>query len=777
MSVASQSIRPGPAPSDVDFDLPALGSALWRRRYRILLPTILVALVTFAIVSVIPPKYQSEARVLVVGRDNVFLRPDVDKDIGDRGVVDQEAMTSQAQIILSREVADEVIAKLKLGQLREFDPTIGGVSPIKKLLGFIGLVRNPMSLTAQERVLDAYYARLNAYPVERSRVIVIDFLSENPELAARVANTIADAYLQRQQIAKQEQARSAGQWLAGEIATMRKKVAAAEAKVEAFRANSNLLVGPNGTTLSAQQLGDLNAQLAAARTQKADAQAKADLIREMLKSGVEIDSSDILNSELIRRLSEQRVTLRAQLAEQSASLLGNHPRIKELKAQIADLDKQIRHEAEMVARSFESDARLAEARVEAQLATFDQFKSIAANSNEQDVQLRALERDAKSQRDLLESYLAKYSEASARDSLAAAPPDARIISRAVVSNVPAYPKKLPTVLIATLAAFLLVSGLVLTRELLAGPSGTAEAEAEAEAAAVARENAQPSPAPARRRLFGRAPAAAAPVQLATETPAGSVDEAAGEPLAEPPAQAPAESAATNAGPAPEPLVAAPAVDRRDDPVIVAPAPPPVGVPVDAIATFAHHLHREGIDGNQIAVFSTLSRLPTSPLAIKFARALAEEARVVLVGLGSGDAAIREISADPNAPGLAELGAGTTSFAEIITRDKHSSLNLIVAGRGGGDQRALLAAPGMSKNFAALAESYGHVVIDVGLLEGPEARPIAQLAPHAILLVERLTSEATADAREYLLGAGFDEVTIVFAGRPERAPREKTAAAA
>ena len=67
------------------------------------------------------------------------------------------------------------------------------------------------------------------------------------------------------------------------------------------------------------------------------------------------------------------------------------------------------------------------------------------------------------------SYLAKYREASARDSIASAPPDARVISRATVSNVPAYPKKLPTVLIVTLATLLVSSGVVLTREFLGDP--------------------------------------------------------------------------------------------------------------------------------------------------------------------------------------------------------------------------------------------------------------------------------------------------------------------
>ena len=488
MSVGSQSARPvsrGPF-VDAQFDLPGLGAALWRKKWKILRPTILAALVTFGIVQLITPKYLSESRVLIEARDNIFLRPDVDKDIIDRGTVDQEAVASQAQLILSRDLASEVIAKLKLNENPEFDPVLNGISPVKAVLGTIGIIRNPARMTPQERVLESYYDRLTVYPVEKSRVIVIDFLSEDPELAARVANAVADAYLQRQQAAKQDQARNASEWLAGEIDGMRKKVADAEAKVEAFRAKSNLLVGPNNTTLSAQQLGDVNAQLAGARAQKADAEAKAKLIREMLRSGGPIESSDILNSELIRRLSEQRVTLRAQLAEQSSSLLDRHPRIMELKAQIADLDKQIRGEAETLARSFENDAKLSSARMDSLISSLDQLKSQAAGTNEQDVHLRAFERDAKSQRDLLESYLAKYREATARDTINSAPADARVISRATVSNVPAYPKKLPTVLIATLAILVLCSGWVLTQELLAAPGAAAPGYAEAPAAQALR---------------------------------------------------------------------------------------------------------------------------------------------------------------------------------------------------------------------------------------------------------------------------------------------------
>ena len=218
-------------------------------------------------------------------------------------------------------------------------------------------------------------------------------------------------------------------------------MADAEGRAEAFRSRANLFVGVNNTQLVNQQLAEMNTQLGIARTQKAEAESKARLIRGMLASGSPIEASDITNSELIRRLVEQRVTLKALLAEQSSTLLDQHPRIKELRAQIAGLDRQIRDEAERMVRTFENDARIADARQEQLTRNLDQIKQQVASAGGQDVQLRALEREAKAERDLLEiPSLARYRDSAARDTLAALPADARIISRAMPSNVPAFPK-------------------------------------------------------------------------------------------------------------------------------------------------------------------------------------------------------------------------------------------------------------------------------------------------------------------------------------------------
>lgn len=465
-------VTPAPAPLTTaaspelgDIDLRAIWDTMVRKRMWIIVPTASAFALSLLAVNMITPRYKSEARILIDGRENVFLRPSGERS-EERASLDAEAVTSQVQLLLSRDLAREVIKANKLAELPEFDPVLRGISPLRTLLALFGIGRDPFKMTPEERVLEAYYERLTAYAVDKSRVMVVEFQSRDPELAARVTNSIADGYLVLQQAARQNQAKAASQWLLVEIESLRKKVADAEARVEEFRSKSNLFVGTNNTTLSNQQLGELNTQLNNARALKSDAESKSRLIREMLQSGKPIEASEVLNSELVRRLSEQRVTLRAQLAEQSSTLLGGHPRIKELKAQIADIDRQIREEASKISRSLENDARIANARADGLNGSLDQLKRQATSVNGQDVQLRAYEREAKAQRDLLESYLAKYREATTRENIDAVPSDYRIISRAIVSNTPAFPKKIPTVLIATLAMLMLSAGYIATGELL-----------------------------------------------------------------------------------------------------------------------------------------------------------------------------------------------------------------------------------------------------------------------------------------------------------------------
>ena len=125
--------KPAPAPVEAvavsqsgDIDLRSLGDALSRRRSWIVVPTVLALLLSVAIVNMITPRYKSEARILIDGRENVFLRPNGERN-EERAALDTEAVTSQVQLVLSRDLAREIIRKNKLAERPEFDPVLGGM--------------------------------------------------------------------------------------------------------------------------------------------------------------------------------------------------------------------------------------------------------------------------------------------------------------------------------------------------------------------------------------------------------------------------------------------------------------------------------------------------------------------------------------------------------------------------------------------------------------------------------------------------------------------------
>jgi succinoglycan biosynthesis transport protein ExoP len=702
---ASTVYRRPAAPFSGDIDMRALGQALARKRTWIILPTVLAAVLSVAAVNLVSPRYKSEARILIDGRENVFLRPNGERS-EERSALDPEAVTSQVQLLLSRDLAREIIKKNKLAERPEFDPVLQGLSPAKSLLALFGIGRDPFSLTPEERVLDAYFDRFTAYAVDKSRVIVIEFQSRDPELAARVANSIAEGYLVLQQNARQEQAKSASQWLSGEIDNLRKKVADAESRVEDFRSKSSLFIGTNNTTLSNQQMGELNTQLNNARALKSDAESKARLIREMLQSGKPIETSDVINSELIRRLSEQRVTLRGQLAEQSSTLLDGHPRIKELKAQLADLDRQIRDEASKLSRSLDSDARIASGRVEGLSASLDQLKKQATSSNGQDVQLRALEREAKAQRDLLESYLAKYREANTRENIDAAPGDGRIISRGTVSNTPAYPKKLPIVLIATLATLMLSAGAIATGELLRMTTPRIMSS---------REEGVFVPAPA---SFHQA---------------ATADSADNEPI-------------------PVFSESAPQIQREPEPDAATELP--------EIEQLGEDLRDAGEAARKVTILGTASSEAIAFTTLTLARMVAAtNARVVVVDLSASSPTISAASVDPDAPGLAELMLGEATFSQIITKDRMSRVHLVSAGRSGFD-RSLLQSPRVTLAIDALFRVYDHVLLDAGAASDLPAELLTARARAVVVPDSSMAAEARSLMCDQLKAVGFSEVAML-----------------
>ncbi|CAH1673401.1 GumC family protein [Chelatococcus asaccharovorans] len=696
-----------------DLDVGQIWRAIMARRLWIIIPTVLACVAAVVAVNLMAPRYTAETRVILQNGDNFYTRPGGAQEL--QGQIDSEAVQSQVQLIMSRDLAREAIRKLDLTNNPLFNNPDASIGLVRRVMNALGVRGEAPRINPEEQALDIFAQQLQVFQVGKSRVLAIEFTSEDSDLAARIANTVAELYIALQQTVKQEAARSASEWLASNIEPLRKRVAEAEARVEDFRAKTGLLLGSGTATLPTQQLADLSAQLAASRTAQSDAQAKANMIRSMLGSGNLLEIPDVANNDLVRRLTEQRIALRTQLALESRNLLPEHPRIKELNAQLADLDSQIRLAAERAVRAFESDARLAGSRVDSLVAAINTQKQVAVDANENEVKLRALELDARSEREQLEGFLAKYREAQVRDSRDAAPADARIVSRAVAPSVPSFPKKIPIILIATLATFALTFVGVLSLELVSGR------------ATVAREEESYGPV-------------AAPMTQATQ----------------------------------EPFLTLPApIDAEFRDVGAQQAPSPGSSPGSS-GTFDVILSKLALPennerGRRLFVAEATVAAGNTDMARALARHLSRRARVVLINL------VANRDADFDEPGLTDLVTEHAGFSDVLGREAGSRLHVMAHGTQ--PSEVLVRDPdAIALSLSALDQTYDWVVC--GLSPGLDPAILGAFASRTdgsvLVAREGESEEATLSAYQNLQELGAQNIVVAVTPAEDDGPLHRAA---
>jgi uncharacterized protein involved in exopolysaccharide biosynthesis len=648
-----------------DVDLAGVAGALNRNKRLIAATTLGAGVAALLFCTLVDPRYRAESRILI--------DTDATGGAGPTQALDAETVNSQIQLLTSRDLARKVAQALDLQGNPEFESSARAPGLLAPLVG-LGLLPDPSRQTQEDRVLTHYFDRLTVTSPTGSRLLQVAFSSRDPDLAARGANTVADLYIDMQTQAKRANAHQAAQNLKPLIATLEARAAEADAKVEAFRSAKGFAENGQNATAPSPRWAEIAASLAVARTAQSESEAKARGLREALRQGRLADAGDLSSSEQVRRVSEQRVLVRSQLATESRTLLPAHPRMKELQAQLSDIDTQLRAALEKAARGLDNDARVASARVANLNELMEAQKRAADASSADSAQLRDLERNARILRDQLASEAARMQAALARESADLAPPEARILSRALSPSQPVFPKPIPITLFAALAGLLVSVGAVILRATTAPRAGSRRV---------------PPPPREPEELFPRAeaePAAPPPVQ--------DVDglERIRQALAEFESPAAAKTA-----PAPE-----------------ADEPAPLSARAGSRALVERIVRAAKSRGAHVLIASADDSAP-SCAGLTLARLLAREGRTILLQTDDGDPFLNEAlevasggACNGSHPGLAHLLSGDASFADAIYRDDASRLHIVQAG-GPVD---LLSAE-LSLILDALQATYDFVLIAAG----------------------------------------------------------------
>ncbi len=462
-------VGPDSEPAGLDWLL----RTLWRRKLQIIASTILLTLLAALIVSRIPPVYEATAEVLIDPRN-----------IGSPGsqsaggaVADDQMLQSQVRVLQSRNLAYKIIETLELYRDPEFNVALRQPGPFDRAVDWVwsrlaewGIVSAvppaedeafaPESETA--RVVDRFLDALDVNLLTDSRVLAVTFASRSPERAAQGANKTAETYILDQLDAKYEATQRATQWLTDKIADLRRNVAAAEQAVQKFRSQSGLLQGPGGTMVT-QQISDLNAQLIVVRTARAEAEQRLARVRQAAQS---VGGADSIRSPTLQALLDEETAIKRRISELTKDYGDRHPQMVAARADLADVREKLKREIEKSQRALETEVTAARGRETALNRSLDQLRGKAGQSAGAEVQLRTLEREADTQRSMLEAFLGRFEQATAQLDASINETDARVISGADVPSVASFPPTKRIILVTFVISALLSALLALLFEWL-----------------------------------------------------------------------------------------------------------------------------------------------------------------------------------------------------------------------------------------------------------------------------------------------------------------------
>ncbi|MEQ9144925.1 MAG: polysaccharide biosynthesis tyrosine autokinase [Parvibaculaceae bacterium] len=650
-----------------DIDPWDLLRAIWARKERLLVLFVLFLGIGAFWVMTMDPVYVAEAQLSVKPQAGEVSRFDAQERPPQ---ADPMSVESEVQILTSGALVPQLIRQLNLHRTAEFNPTLrrqGGLAQIMQLLGVSSKREQATLAVITENVLSQLSVRQRG----TSRLISISFTSEDPRRAAAMANAYAEIYIASQISASNELNEDATEWLKEQIAELRDEVVLSEAAVEQFRSRNGLFQ-TNNSTLPREELSQLNSQLVQAQAERSAIVARLTLAKELVDNEGAIDTTaEVLQSPLIQNLRQQEVQLKAQIAEMAATLLPSHPRMRTAQANLQDLRHQIGREVAKLIRSLENEAHIANERVRSLEKRVNELKRNMSRLGQQEVELRALEREATANRTLLEQFLARYEAATARSTVDTAVSNATIVARATVPANPSAPNRKAGLVLAIIGAAFGSLAVVFLIEALAPGFRTPEQ--------VERQTGMP--------FLGTLPDMAG-ARTSTGIAANVMREPYGH-IAE-------------------------ALRRLQGNLLLA-----------RIA---------GRPARTLLVTSAVEGEGKSGVAGGLARLMAQSGyRVILIDADLRRPRVNRTLGLHPTWGLAELLEGRAEFERLVTRDHSSPLHILQAGGQVTNPTSLLGSSRMSWLIYALMQNYDYVVIDgPSVHSASEAPVLSQLTDVTVL---------------------------------------------
>jgi polysaccharide biosynthesis transport protein len=408
-----------------------------------------------AYIAMTPSRYTAQTDMIIDTKKVTWAQGEL---ASENRTIEDASVESEIETTKSEKVVEAVVRRLKLNEDPEFVGS--GQSLRRRITTLLKLTTEPVEEASESeimgRVIAAVKDNLRVIRLGRSYIEQIAFTSLDRDKAAKIANAFADAYIEDQLQAKFDATRRASAWLEERIGELRQQASDAYRAVQDFKSKNGIIIGVEGKLASEVELDQLGIALAKARADTSQAKARLDRIERVLAQRENKEKTDIpdpvvtdaLNNPVITKLRQQFLDDQSKESEWSSRYGVDHQAARNLRAEMAALQRAIWDEISRIGESYKSELQITRSQEEAIDKRMGEVFQQSAATRTSQVRLRELETAANTYRGIYETFLSRFTQSVQQQSFPST--EARVVTMAMPPRAPSSPKVGLTLALAAL---------------------------------------------------------------------------------------------------------------------------------------------------------------------------------------------------------------------------------------------------------------------------------------------------------------------------------------
>jgi capsular exopolysaccharide synthesis family protein len=418
--VATVNVASGPAPIQIQLitssepkaaaapaesnGLAEYGNAILRRKWSVLAIAAVCAIAAFLIALPQPPVYQARTALEIQGMNENFLNfRDVNPTSVPANFSGENYLQTQLRILQDESLLERVVDKMGLESRPEYAPRPLRFAALRKALH---MPDKPLS--AREQAISSADHNLKIRASGTTRIVEVLFDSTDPRFAADFANAMANEFIDQNLEYRWQTSQKTGEWLTRQMNDLKGKLERSQEQLLAYARDTGLMYTSDKVSVAEQKLRELQDDVAKAQSERVATQSKYEAA---LISPPE-SLPQVLDSEPLRVAQQQLNDLKRQHAELSTQFTPAFYKVKNVQAQITELESILKRERNKVVERMRNDYEAALRREKLAASGYGEQLTLVTKQAEQSVHYDMLKHEVDTNRGLYESMLQKVKEAN-----------------------------------------------------------------------------------------------------------------------------------------------------------------------------------------------------------------------------------------------------------------------------------------------------------------------------------------------------------------------------